>query len=57
MTTDRTELEKAAYAVHWELMRTGYYQQIGNWRKAEECQALADRWQQRRDALWTEAQQ
>ena len=56
MIEGRTELEKAGYALHWELMRQGYFTRLGNHRRAEECRLLADKWQQRRDALWGEVQ-
>jgi hypothetical protein len=37
-------------------MRQSYFTNLGNHRKAEDCRKLADKWQQRRDALWGEAQ-
>jgi hypothetical protein len=56
MADGRTELEKAAWGWHWESLRQSYFTNLGNLRRAEECHQLADRWQQRRDALWAEAQ-
>ena len=56
MSESRSELEKAAWGWHWESMRQSYFTNLGNHRKAEDCRKLADKWQQRRDALWGEAQ-
>jgi hypothetical protein len=56
MAETRSELEKAAWGWHWEALRQSYYANHGNHRQAEACRLLADKWQQRRDALWGEAQ-
>ena len=56
MPDGRTELEKSTWGWQWETVREHYFQRHGNLRRAEECRLLADRWQQRRDALWAEVQ-
>jgi len=52
----RTALEHAGWGLHWELTRLHYFERSGNHAKARECQALADQWKAKRDALWAEAQ-
>ena len=56
MSDGRTELEKASWGWHWEALRQSYFTRLGNYHRAEECRLLADKWQQRRDALWAETQ-
>ena len=56
MSDGRSELERASWGWHWEALRQGYFQRHGNHHQAEHCRQLADKWQQRRDALWGEAQ-
>jgi hypothetical protein len=53
----RTALEAAAWGLHWEQVRVGYYARLGNNRMVAECQQLADQWREKRDSLWAEAQQ
>jgi hypothetical protein len=56
MADGRTELERSVWGLHRESLRQSYFAWLGNDRKSEECRLLADKWQQRRDALWAEAQ-
>ncbi|MFN9112750.1 MAG: hypothetical protein ACK5XN_22015 [Bacteroidota bacterium] len=52
----RSAAEHACFGLTWELTRLHYFERIGNHAKARECQALADQWKAKRDALWLEAQ-
>jgi hypothetical protein len=56
MSDGRTELEKASCGWCWEALRQSYFTRLGNHHRAEECGRLAEQWQQRRDALWADAQ-
>lgn len=52
----RTELERAGWAIHWEQVRVGYFTRLGNTARAQQCQQLVEKWQQRQAALFEETQ-